>query len=83
MATERREPSVSHKVLTRSILGFNAASETLVPQGGGPACVIQDTDCSIIGLVAIFDLVESIIELAKLTTICRLGFVLDVDLDMF
>ena len=45
--------------------------------------MIQDTDCSIIELVAIFDLVESIIELAKLTTICRLGFVLDVDLDMF
>ena len=50
---------------------------------GEPSCVIQDTDCSIIELVAIFDLVESIIELAKLTTICRLGFVLDVDLDMF
>jgi hypothetical protein len=31
-------------------------------------------------LVAIFGLIEIIIELAKLTTICRFGNVLDVDL---
>jgi hypothetical protein len=48
--------------------------------------VIQNTDCSIIELIAIFGVIEMIIELAKLTIICRLicfrcrlGFVPDSD----
>jgi hypothetical protein len=48
--------------------------------GYGAGCVIQNIDYSTIELVAIFGLIEMIIELARLTTICRFGNALDVDL---
>jgi hypothetical protein len=44
--------------------------------------VIQNTDYSTIELVAIFGVIEMIIELAKLTTICRL-ICSSVALDLF